>query len=129
MEAEPVVQLHSSLLDETRRAVQAPRVPHPTLEALTQLGVRSVVAAESIGVSAPLFSLWRSGAARIPQKHERALVGVLRVAIDAATRALGETAIYELTPAEKAAHAIYALRVRRARQILNELEGVGNAAA
>ena len=94
----------------------------PVIEALRLLGVRSNTISKTVGVSASMVSLWSNGREPVAMTHRPKLVELLKVAYAEAIRALGEVAAKSNPPELERSLTAYRDRVRRAGEILRELE-------
>lgn len=114
-----------SLYSEVSAALRSPsphREPSPVLTALRLLGVHNETIAVTLGVSPPLVSFWFKGHERVAPKHLSKLVELLRAAHGEAVKALGEVAARTNAPDLERSFRSYRDRVRRAGEILKELD-------
>ncbi len=92
------------------------------LEGLRTLGISYAVIAQHLGVSQALCSYWNHGKLPIAERHRAALLELLRCAYVQATKLLSETASkFDASDIERG-FTSYRTRVRRAGEILRELE-------
>ncbi len=96
--------------------------PLPVLTALRLLGVTNETLAMVLGISAPLVSFWFKGHERVAPKHLSKLVELLRAAHAEAVKALGEVAARTNAPDLERSFRSYRDRVRRAGEILEDLD-------
>lgn len=116
--------LHAqSIQQQVTLALQTaqPDIP-PVVEALQLLGVRNTAISECSGVSPSLVSRWCSGKEPVASSHIPKLLELLHLAYKAAIEEMGRVAAQANPPELERSFRSYRDRVKRAREILAELE-------